>query len=191
MFDRREKVREILRSLIRLVIILIVLWVIRTVLLILPGIDIQIPNIPITFYMTVNVVIGVLMIFIVLKFGRDVDQPMKILLESSPEIRAAMKNLIYLAAICIAYLSFYPLVDGIAPQFMWAYSLVLLVIAIFPIAMVATAFYRGIDRWTDIISKRLIKPELGPEERPHKCPSCGSSLAPDASYCANCGAKVK
>jgi len=191
MLDRREKVREILRSLIRLTIILIALWMIRTILLILPGINIQIPNIPITFSMIVNVVVGVLMIFIVLKFGREIGQPMKILLESSLEIRTGITNLIYLAAIGIAYLSFYPLVHGIAPQFIWAYSLVLLIIAIFPIVRVAMAFYRSIDKWTDIISKRLIEPKLGPEERPNKCPSCGSSLAPDASYCANCGAKVK
>ncbi len=161
MFDRREKVREIMRSLLSLAIILIVLWVIRTILLILPGIDIRIPDIPITYSMIVKVVMGVLMIFTVLKFGREVDQPMKILLESSLEIRTTIKNLIYLAAIGIAYPSFYTLVREIAPNFVWAYSLVLLIIAIFPIVRVAMSLYRGIDRWTDIISKRLIKPELG------------------------------
>ncbi len=161
MFDRREKVREIIRSLLSLAIILIVLWVIRTILLILPGIDIRIPDIPITYSMIVKVVMGVLMIFTVLKFGREVDQPMKILLESSLEIRTTIKNLIYLAAIGIAYPSFYTLVREIAPNFVWAYSLVLLIIAIFPIVRVAMSLYRGIDRWTDIISKRLIKPELG------------------------------
>jgi len=135
MFDRREKVRAILRSLIRSAIILVVLLVIRTILLILPGINIEIPNIPITYSMIVNVVIGVLMIFAVLKFGREVDQPMKILLESSLEIRRAITNLIYLAAIGIAYPSFYPLVRGIEPNFVWAYSLVLLIIAVSVLAM--------------------------------------------------------
>lgn len=192
MFERRERVRDVLRSLIRLAIILVVLVLIRAILLRLPGINnALISEIPITISMVVNVLIGASMIFIILKFEREIDHPMKSILESSLETRSLITNSIYLTAIGLAYILFYPLVDGIVPTFMWAYPLVLLLVASIPILRVAKAFYRSVDKWTETISKRLIKPKLGPEERPGTCPSCGSSLAPDASYCTNCGAKVK
>jgi hypothetical protein len=191
MFDKRENVREILRSLIRLVIILVVLWLTRTFLLVLPPIPLQIPNIPITFSIIANVVLGGLMMFVLLKFGREISHPTEILLESSLELRTIIMNLIYLVAIGIAYLSFHPLIRGIVPEYMWIYSVASLIIAFFPIIRVALAFYRSIDKWTDSLAKRLIKPEFEYGERPVTCSACGASLAFNAAYCANCGAKVK
>ena len=99
--------------------------------------------------------------------------------------------LIYLVVIGIAYSSFYPLVRGILPEYVWVYALAMLIVAILPLARVAISFYYSIDKWVDVLSKRLVKTKLEPTERTGKCLSCGSSLAPDAIYCANCGAKVK
>lgn len=191
MLDRREKIRKIVRSLLKLIILLGVLWLIKTILLVLPGINSQILNSPITFSITTNVVFGVLMILAVLKFGREINQPVKIFQEPSLKIRTIAKYLIYLVVIGMAYSSFYPLVQAILPDYAWVYALALLIIAILPIARVSIDFYYSIDKWVDVLSKRLVKTKLKPTPRTNKCLSCGSSLTYDAIYCANCGAKIK
>ena len=186
---KRENITKILRSLIKSTIVLVVLWLIRTFLLILP-IKIEIPNISLPFSIIENLVIDVLILFIVLKFVRDISLPLKNLLVSSLEIRKIILNFIYLAALVIAYFTFLPLVETIIPEFRWIYSLIFLVITIYPILNLTVAFYRSIDKWTNIISKKLIKPNLE-HEKPHKCQSCGASTADYANYCTSCGAKIK
>ena len=191
MVKTRERNKAIIRSLLWLTIMLVVLGLIRSILLVLPGIDSKILSTPITSSMIVNVVIGILMMLAVFKFGREIEQPTKTLQEPSHQIQRILTNLIYLAVLGIAYTSFYPLVHGIIPELMWIYSLAFLFIAVLPIVRVAIAFYYNVDKWVDIVSNRLIRSQLEPAERTDKCPSCGSHLASDAIYCTNCGAKVK
>ena len=178
------------RSLIKLAITFTVLYIIRTILLALPGIAISIPNIPITFIMIVNLVLGVLMIAVMLRFGREITPTLRDTSIPSP-VTGVIANLVYLAAIGIAYISFYPLVDGVLPNYIWGYSLVLFMIAVFPIGRISMSFYRSIDKLTDLISKRMVKPRVRTEEKPERCPFCGSALEPNATFCSNCGAKIR
>lgn len=186
----RENVQEIIRSLVKLAITFTVLYIIRTILLALPGIAVLITFVPLTFAMIGNVVLGVLMIAIVLRFGREITPPLINISISSP-VTSVIANLVYLAAIGIAYISFYPLVDGFLPDFVWIYSLVLFMVAVLPIGKISMAFYRSIDTLTYIISKRLVRVRVGTEEKQERCPFCGSPLEPNAVFCTNCGAKLE
>jgi len=137
-----------------------------------------------------NVVLGVLMITILLRFEREINKPLRNI--SSPSlVTGVIVNLVYLAAIYIAYISFYPLVYEVLPNFVWVYSLILFMIAIFPIGRVSIAFYRSINKLTDIISRRLVKIRFGAEEKPESCALCGTALEHDARFCKTCGAKVR
>jgi len=149
-----------------------------------------IPFIPLTFAVIGNVVLGVLMLAIVLRFGREITPPLKNISASSP-ITSVIVNLVYLAAIGIAYVSFYPLVEGFLPDFVLMYSLVLFVVAVLPIGRISMAFYRSIDTLTYVISKRLVRPRGGADKEQERCPFCGSPLKPDTVFCTNCGAKVE
>lgn len=163
----RENVQEIIRSLIKLAITFTVLYIIRTILLSLPRIAVPIPYIPITFAMIVNMVLGVSIIAIVLRFGREITPPMKNISRLSP-VTSIIVNLVYLAAIWTAYFSFHSLIEGIYPDFLLVYSLILFMIAIFPIVRVSMSFYRSIDKLTDIISKKIVKPRIRTEEKPER-----------------------
>ena len=189
--EQKERLRENIKAFLRLIIILGVLWLLRTMLLILPGINNPIFNTSITSFMVINVVIGVLMIFTVLKFEREINKPVKILQESSMELQTVIKCFIYLIVIGIAYSSFYPLVDGILPEYVWIFALILLVIAFFPLARIAVGFYYGIDKWVDFLSKKLVKTKQELTENASKCPSCGAFLISDDIYCNKCGSKTK
>jgi len=183
----RGNVQDIIRSLIKLAITFTVLYTIRTILLALPGIAISIPNIPITFTMIVNSVLGVLMMAVMLRFGHAITPTLRGTSIPSP-VTGVIANLVYLAAIWIAYISFYPLVNGVLPNYIWLYSLVLFMIAVLPIGRVSMSFYRSIDKLTELVSKRMVKPRVRTDER---CPFCGSALEPNAKFCTNCGAKIR
>jgi len=147
---------------------------------------------PITFSMVGNVVLGVLMIAVILRFVRDVSQPLKDI--KSPEtITSVLLNLFYLAAIYVTYISFYPIINNVSPNYVWVYSLILFLIAIYPIARISIAFYRSIDRLTDVISESIVKTRVArerDEENQKRCPECGTTYYPDEAFCKKCGAKV-
>lgn len=191
MSARRANIQKIVSSFFRLIITFIVIYVIRLTLLSLPGMTTSILS-PITFAMVGNVVLGVLMIAVIIRFRLDVSRPLKDI--RSPEtITSVLLNLVYLAAIYVTYISFYPMIDNVSPDYVWVYSLILFLIAIYPIARISIAFYRSIDRLTGIISERLVRTRVGRERDEvdqKRCPECGTSLYPDAAFCKYCGAKV-
>lgn len=190
MLSGRQNVREIIRSLIKLTITFTVLYVIRAILLSLPIISVPLENYTISSTMIGNVVLGVLMITFLIRFEREINKPLRNISSSSLVI-SVIVNLVYLAAIYVAYISFYPLVYEVLPDFVWVYSMILFIIAILPISRVSIAFYRSINKLTDIISRKLVKIRLGTEEKPESCALCGTVLEHDARFCKTCGAKVR
>jgi len=191
MSARRMNIQKIVSSFFRLIITFIVIYLIRLILLSLPGMATSILY-PITFAMVGNVVLGVLMIAVILRFRLDVSKPLKDV--RSPEtVTSVLLNLVYLAAIYVTYISFYPMINNVSPDYVWVYSLILFLIAIYPIARISIAFYRSIDRLTGIISERLVKTRVvreRDEENQKRCPECGTTLYPDDAFCKYCGAKV-
>ncbi|MFQ5710700.1 MAG: zinc ribbon domain-containing protein [Candidatus Geothermarchaeales archaeon] len=183
---RGERSYEILRSAIKLLISLIVLGIIRAISVGPPGVNVPIPNIPITVATAVDAVIGVAMIAVVLKFGREIAPPTRDFFPSYPETAAVASNAVRLGAIWIAYVSFRSLILGLMPELWWVYPLAFLTVAIIPTYRVAAALFRGIDRWTNLIIRKIREAA----EEYVTCPSCGRRLAAEAKFCSHCGIEL-
>lgn len=171
---------------IKLVISLIVLGIINAIVVRLPGIDVSIPGLPITIPTVVTTVIGVMMISMVLRFGYEVSPPIRGTFPSFPELAIIVANLVYLAAVGIAYTSFEGLVHPFLLDTPWVYPLVFLAIAILPVVRVASTLLGSVDKWSAWISGRIsrVPGELV------TCPECGKKIASDAEFCSSCGAKL-
>ena len=185
-----SNIQEIVRAFIKLIITFAILYVIRTALLALPGDDVLIPNIPITFSEAGNALLGILMIYVMLRFGREVIPPMENT-STSPSLISIVLNLDYILAIGLAYISFLPLVDAIQPSYMWGYSMILFLICLYPLNRISLTIYRSIDQLTSVISEKLVKSRRETEEELVTCPICGSGNEPNAVFCTNCGVKIE
>lgn len=182
-------IQAIVRAFIKLIITFAILYVIRTALLALPGNDVLIPNILVTFSVAENALLGILMIYVMLRFGREVIPPMENT-SISPSLISIVLNLDYILALGLAYISFLPLVDVLQPSYVWGYSMVLFLISLYPLSRISLTIYRSIDQLTLLISEKLVKSRRETEEVV-TCPICGSGNVLNSVFCTNCGAKIE
>lgn len=182
-------IQAIVRAFIKLIITFAILYVIRTALLALPGNDVLIPNILVTFSVAENALLGILMIYVMLRFGREVIPPMENT-SISPSLISIVLNLDYILALGLAYISFLPLVDVLQPSYVWGYSMVLFLISLYPLSRISLTIYRSIDQLTLLISEKLVKSRRETEEVV-TCPICGSGNVLNSVFCTNCGAQIE
>jgi hypothetical protein len=182
-------IQAIIRAFIKLIITFALLYVIRTALLALPGNDVLIPNIPVTFSVAANALLGILMIFVMLRFNREVIPPMENS-SISPTLISIVLNLDYILALGLAYISFLPLVDALQPSYVWGYSMILFLISLYPLSKISLTIYRSIDQLTLLISEKLVKPRRETEEVV-SCPVCGFGNDLNSVFCTKCGTKIK
>ena len=180
------KLRAIYPPIIRLVISLIVLGIINAILVRLPGINVRIPGSPIRISAVVSAVIAVIMIGIVMRFGREINPPLRYALPSFPEVADVVTNLVYIGAIAIAYVYFADIVYPFLVGASWVYPLVFLAIAILPAVRIASTLLGSVGKWTAILSKKV--EEVAGEYI--RCPKCGELLPKGAKFCSKCGASL-
>jgi hypothetical protein len=182
-------IQAIVRAFIKLIITFTLLYVIRTALLALPGNDVLIPNIPVTFSDVGNASLGIMMIYVMLRFSREVIPPMENA-SISPSLISIVLNLDYILALGLVYISFLPLVDAIQQSYVRGYSLILFLISLYPLSRISLTIYRSIDQLTLLISEKLVKSRREIEDLV-TCPICGSGNELNSVFCTNCGAKIE
>lgn len=185
-----ERYGKITKSIIRLVISLVVLGVINAIISALPGIHTFIPESPVSIAAVVSVIIGIIMIAIVLRFGKEFTEATKAAIPSYPEMTIIISNLILVGVIWIAYTSFdgaiYPFMRGYA----WVYPLIFLAFAIVPGIRAITALINSIDKWSDLIHGKLVRAVPADSSQNKMCPKCAASIRPEDKFCCSCGTKI-
>ena len=217
----KEKVYAITRPIIKLVISLIVLGIIDVIAVRLPGgeriLYIGENLLAITISTIVGAAIGIVIICVILKFGAEIRSSIRGALTDFLEFSIVAKNLIYLAAIWVAY----GVLRGVALPFLreatWVYPLAFFVISLLPLYGIARSLLVSVDKWSSLIQSRIEKGEAiiecpeckktipsgsqfcsycgieltEPEKKEEKkCFQCGAELLSDALYCQKCGAKI-
>jgi hypothetical protein len=182
-------IQAIVCAFIKLIITFALLYVIRTALLALPGNDVLIPNIPVTFSDAGNALLGILMIYVMLRFGREVIPPIENT-SISPSLISIVLNLDYILALGLVYISFLPLVDAIEQSYVWGYSMILFLISLYPLGRISLTIYRSIDQLTLLISEKLVKSRREIEDVA-TCSICGSGNVLNSVFCIKCGVKIE
>lgn len=184
------KYGKINKSVVRLIVSLVVLGVINAIISSLPGIGTFIPNWPISIAAIVSVVIGIIMIGIVLRFGKDFAEATKTAIPSYPEMVVIISNLILIGVIWIAYTSFDSAIIPFMSGLTVVYPLVFLAFAILPGVRAMTALVNSIDKWSDLIQGKLAGTVPADGSQNRRCPECAASIPTGDRYCGSCGSKV-
>lgn len=177
---------EVYRPAIRLIIALVVLGVIAYILGALPMLnELRVPNTPISAANIGSTVIYVVMISIILNFGREIKPTIQEYLPKFPEAATAVSLILVLVAISLAYSAF-GWVSYFFGEFHWLYALVFLLIAIIPLYRLGMLLYKNIDKLTDLITGKVAEAtgELS------ACPNCGEMNPSDSAFCKKCGATL-
>ena len=181
-----EDVRELVRPVVKLVVSLIVLGVIGAMVHYLPGLYTEIPGVPVSIAAFAEAIIAVLVILVILNFGREISPRVARLLPNFPESEIVIHNIILLIAIIVAYGSFKNAAFPFLQNTSWLYSLVFLCVAIIPTYRIAVTLFGNIEKITEMITKKIT--ETPPENI--RCPNCGT-VVKKSKYCSNCGAKLE
>jgi ribosomal protein L32 len=164
-----------------------------------------------------SMVISVIIVAIVVIFGKDIAVRVERIIPEFPELNPIIYNIAILAAIIIAYRAFeglfIPLLDE--SNIMWLYPVVFLCAAILPIYRLTAVLFTSSGKIADVIVKEkkttiggtVVCPACGTsvvkskfcgacgQELPQptaasSCPKCGSALKPGARFCVYCGTEV-
>lgn len=211
---------SIYKSVIRLIIALVVLAIINVIITNLPGINILIPGSPVTIATVAGVLIALIMISIVLRFGLEIGPSVRGAVPTVPEAGTVATNLVVIIAVWIAYSSFGGILQPFLRQVPWAYSLIFLAIALVPAMRAVTALMGSVDKWTSLVKGKIPSPisetvtcpnpdcgkqmskgakfcnfcgtalVMEVEVKANRCPSCGMILTPSSRFCNNCGTKI-
>ncbi len=175
--------RNIYGPLFRLITGLIILAVINWILTSIPMVkEFSIPGLPVTIAAIISVIVGIIMIIILLNFSRDFTPAMRYAWPSFPESGRIVSSGVTLAIIIVAYLMFDDFFRPFVGGYWWVYTLVFLVLAIYPTCILVITLYKGSGNLADIVTAKVAQ---GRGEL-RKCPACGELVTSQAKYCPNC-----
>ena len=175
--------RNIYGPLFRLITGLIILALINWILTSLPMVkEFSIPGLPVTIAAVISVIVGIIMIIILLNFSRDFTPAIRFAWPAFPESGRIVSSGVTLAIIIVAYLLFDDFFRPFISSHWWIYTLVSLVLAIYPTCILVITLYRGSGHLADIVTAKVA------EDRGElrKCPICGELVPGNARYCPNC-----
>ncbi len=178
---------EVYRPVVGLVIRLIILGIIYWILTNLPMIkQLSIPQLPISTGAIVSIIIGFIMIAMLLNFRRDFAPRLQAAIPAFPESGTIVISAVNLAIITIAYTMFDDAVLPFIKQYSWVYSLVFVLIAIWPLYTLISTLYRSSDKIAELTTGKIAEAsgELV------RCSNCGELIVSAASYCPNCSTKL-
>ena len=178
---------EVYRPVIRLMVGLIILAIINWVLTNLPMVKaVSIPGSPVSITAIVSVVVGIIMISLLLVFGKEFAPRLQAALPTVPEIGTVVSATIALAVVTIAYTMFKAAIIPFMQELLWLYHLTFLIIAIWPLTTLITALYKSSNKIADLASVKIAETsgEL------IKCTSCGAYISSSATFCPRCSCAV-
>ncbi len=213
----KEELSELVRRVVSFIITLVILGIINAIVVRLPAMDIEVYD-TITIANIASMIISVIIVAIVVIFGKDIAVRVEKIIPEFPELNPIIYNIVILAAIIIAYKAFeglfIPLLDE--SNIMWIYPVVFLCAAILPIYRLTAVLFTSSGKIADVIVKEkkttivgtVICPACGtsvvkskfcgacgqelpqPTVAANSCPKCGSALKPGARFCVYCGTEV-
>ncbi|MFC6722402.1 double zinc ribbon domain-containing protein [Halovalidus salilacus] len=183
-------VEELTRPVVKLLLALIGLFVLRFIVVRLPGLETQIPGgTAITFATLAAAVITLVMIAIIVNFGRELEPRLNRVLSGPAEVVSdmseAVKQIVFLVAIFIAYDG----MTGVALPFLipdpgpWVYDIFFLLVALVPTVIIAQRIFGNIDEITDILTQQVKSVTVDKTT----CPSCSASVRASLDFCPECG----
>lgn len=188
--EPNEIVEELTRPIVKLLVALIGLFILRFIVVRLPGLETQIPgDTPITFATLAGTIITLIMVAIVANFGREIEPRLNRAISGPShvvsELSEVVKMMVFLLAILIAY-------DGMTGAVIpfvvpdpgrWIYDIFFLLIALIPTAIIAQRIFGNIDEITDVITQQVKSATVNETT----CPSCSESVRASLDFCPECG----
>ena len=192
--DRTNATRMAVLSVVRTVVVILFLILLKLVLDALPMLqDLDIPNLPFTAQKIIGLLITLLIVAVLVKFGTDIRGQMEMAFWRFPESGQLVAAVVYIVAIIIAYNALSPWLDIALAENAWIYQLLFLILMAIPIVMIGVVLYRNIDTIADLITTRPARPLVearaaSPSGR--TCPQCHATNPPEAKFCLQCGAAL-
>lgn len=214
-YDKLE-VNHLVRRLTSFFITIIILIIVNAIITSLPSMDtLVLKKESITIANIASAVISVIIIGLILVFGKDIAFRIVRIVPSYPEANPLINTIAILVSIIIAYRAFnkilMPFLEKI--DLTWLYPVLFLCIAIFPIYKITALLFTSSGKITDLfIGERQTAAaadtsvcrncgeivsdskfcsrcgkEMVREKANNVCQKCGSTLKPGVKFCANCG----
>lgn len=191
--EPNEVVEELTRPIVKLVVALVGLFTLRFIIVRLPGLETQIPgDTPITFATVAGTIITLIMIAIVVNFGREMEPRLNRALTGPSgvisDLSEAVKHMVFLIAILIAYEG----VTGVVLPFVvpdpgrWVYDIFFLLVALIPTIIIAQRIFGNIDEITDVLTQQVKSATVNEVT----CPSCSESVRASLDFCPECGEEL-
>ena len=185
------KTRELYAPIVRLIIQLIVLAVINWILTELPMLRaISVPQLMISMQAIISLVIGIIMVVLLILFRRDFIPGLR---SEYPKFTQAVDIVsagINLAIIIVAYTMFDGALRPLMKQFAWAYPVIFLAIALWPLYILIFTLYRSSIPIADWIFTKITDNPAENQRQGIKCQSCGKGSPARAKFCPDCGASL-
>jgi hypothetical protein len=182
--------RGLYASAIRLIVQLVVLGILSWLLTELPMVKaISIPGLPFTITACVSLVIGVIMIIVLLAFRQDFVPRLRLRCPDLPFLGAAVSDALTLLVIAVAFTAFDGVIRPLMKQYSWAYALIFLVVALWPIVSIVSTLYHSAGPLADWICARISHIGAGSASAT-RCASCSKLIPQGAEFCTECGAPL-
>lgn len=187
--EKEDVVEELTRPVVKLLLSLIGLFVLRFIITNLPGLGSKIPGTPVTFSTLAGGIITIVMVAIIINFGREIEPRIRNVINGPVEVVADMaiitKLLIYLIAIIIAYdgLSSVALPFLVPDPGAWVYDVIFLLGALVPTVIIAQRMFGNLDELTNLFTQQIKSATVQQSE----CNECGESVRASLEFCPNCG----
>lgn len=191
--DKNQVVEELTRPIVKLILALIALFVLRFIITNLPGLGTEIPGTPIAFSTLAGGVITLVMVGIILNFGREIEPRIERAVNGPREVVEDMatiaKFLVFLVGIIIAYdgLSSLVLPFLVPDPGTWAYDVLFLLGALIPTIIIAQRMFENLEAMTDLLTQQVKSATV----RETECNDCGETVRASLDFCPNCGNEVE
>lgn len=191
--DKNNVVEELTRPVIKLIVALTGLLVLRFIIIRLPGLGTEVPEVGITISALAGAIITVIMVAIIVNFGREIEPRLQRTLAGPEQLRADLamigKHLTFLLAIIVAYNGLDAL---LVPLLLpdpgpWAYDIVFLLVALIPTVVIAQRMFTNLDDITDLLTEQ-VKSATASEVQ---CTNCDETIRATLDFCPHCGSAVE
>lgn len=187
--SKEDVIEELTRPIIKLVLALVGLFVLRFIITNLPGLDTSIPETPITFATVAGGIITLVMVGIVVNFGREIEPRMVRAIRGPEDVVTALAQATKFVIVLIAIILAYDGVDAMVVPFLvpdpgrWVYDALFLLVALLPTVIIARAIFDNLDEMTDLLTEQVKSATVDQVD----CPDCGESVRSSLDFCPSCG----